>query len=80
MKKVPKYPTKNLVKGDKGVQVMALQKALNKIDDAGLDVDGDFGKKTEQAVKRFKRIRMKSKNPNGKVGIRTRRKIKGLLK
>lgn len=80
IKKVPKYPTKNLVKGDKGVQVMALQKALNKIDDAGLDVDGDFGKKTEKAVKWFKRKHMNSKDPNGKVGFRTRRKIKGLLK
>lgn len=77
---VPKYPTKTLKKGASGVQVKALQKCLNKIDNAGLSVDGDFGDKTVKAVKAFKKKYMGVKKPTDKVGKKTRATIKRLLK
>ena len=40
-----------LRKGSKGKEVEALQKVLNTLFCSGLVVDGDFGKKTENAVK-----------------------------
>ena len=40
-------------KGDKGHEVKALQMKLNKILDISLVLDGDFGAKTEKAVKVF---------------------------
>ncbi len=42
-----------LQKGDKGTQVKNLQKFLNWCITAKLEVDGDFGTKTEKAVKDF---------------------------
>lgn len=47
------YPT--LRKGDKGENVKTLQTMLNEINDAGLDVDGSFGSKTQTAVKNFQK-------------------------
>lgn len=47
------YPT--LRKGDKGENVKTLQTILNEVDDAGLDVDGSFGSKTQTAVKNFQK-------------------------
>lgn len=47
------YPT--LRKGDKGENVKTLQTLLNEVDDAGLDVDGSFGSKTQTAVKNFQK-------------------------
>lgn len=46
--------------GNKGIEVTKLQKNLNSLgikDDSGkkLEVDGDFGPRTEQAVKRFQK-------------------------
>lgn len=79
-RKLPKYPTKNLKKGSSGVQVMSLQKCLNTIINAGLDVDGDFGKKTAAAVKKFKKKKMGSKKPTSLVRNKTRKKIKELMK
>jgi N-acetylmuramoyl-L-alanine amidase CwlA len=76
---IPKYPTKNLKIGSQGVQVKSLQKCLNKIDKAGLDVDGDFRGKTGNAVKDFKRKHMGVKHPTDKVGKKTRAKIKELM-
>ena len=44
-------PTVTLRKGSKGSDVTKLQNALNTLFATGLVVDGDFGKKTEDAVK-----------------------------
>ena len=44
-----------LQKGDEGLQVRRLQMFLNWAIDANLDVDGDFGKKTLAAVKKFQK-------------------------
>lgn len=43
----------SLEKGDKGTLVLWLQDALNRVHKQKLVVDGDFGKKTEDAVKDF---------------------------
>ncbi len=42
-------------KGSKGSDVKTLQTMLNKVDNAGLDVDGVFGSGTEKAVKAFQK-------------------------
>jgi hypothetical protein len=42
-----------LRRGDSGAEVEELQKMLNYIQNAGLVVDGDFGRNTERAVKAF---------------------------
>lgn len=60
----PKYPT--LKRGDKGEEVKRLQRLL---DFAVKDIDGDFGKRTEAAVKAFQRS--KKLVPDGAVGIYT---------
>ena len=44
-----------LRKGDKGSQVKLLQRHLNSLNIANLDVDGDFGPKTESAVRAFQK-------------------------
>lgn len=43
----------NLKKGDSGDEVKQLQKLLNELNDAGLDIDGKYGPLTKQAVKDF---------------------------
>ena len=45
----------NLKKGSKGQQVKNLQKYLNWFGSYGLEVDGDFGTKTQKAVKDFQK-------------------------
>ena len=77
--KIPKYPTIKLKKGMQGIQVIALQKCLNKIINAGLEEDGVFGSKTAAAVKRFKKLKMGSKKPTSTVGTKTRKRIKELV-
>ncbi len=42
-------------KGSQGADVKTLQTMLNKVDDAGLTVDGIFGSGTEKAVKNFQK-------------------------
>ena len=42
-----------LKKGDKGQEVCWVQEALNRVCNAGLTVDGDFGKKTETVLRKF---------------------------
>lgn len=44
-----------LKKGSTGAQVKNLQKDLNYVINAGLTVDGDFGNKTEEALKKFQK-------------------------
>lgn len=79
-KKSAPYPTADLNAGDTGSQVKRLQRCLNKIDKAGLTIDGSYGPATLKAVKHFKRKHMASSNPGGNVGPKTRAKIKELLK
>jgi hypothetical protein len=43
------------MRGYKGPVVERIQKQLNKLHDAGLEPDGDFGSKTEEAVKSFQK-------------------------
>ena len=78
--KIPKYPTvKKLKKGDTGIQVVSLQRCLNKLINAKLDDDGSYGPKTVKAVKRFKKLKLKSKKPSGTAGAKTLAKIKELM-
>ena len=71
------YPTVNLKKGDKGGQVKRLQKCLNKLIKAGLEVDGSFGPATYKAVRAFqKKYKLAV---DGSVGPKTRAKIKELI-
>jgi hypothetical protein len=73
--KATSQPT--LRKGDKSPDgwVEYLQQLLNMHIDAGLDVDGDFGKDTLAAVKKFQRMLKKEKDPevleDGVVGDET---------
>ena len=47
------HPTCDLVKGHIGNRVRALQRALNAVHNAGLDVDGEFGGKTRLAIETY---------------------------
>lgn len=47
----------HIAKGSRGPHVEKIQTALNRLDDAGLDVDGDYGKRTADAVLAFKQAR-----------------------
>ena len=73
-----KAPTKDLKFGDEGEQVKRLQRCLNKIDRAGLRVDGSFGPATLRAVNIFKAKHGLS-GKTGKIGPKTRAKIRALL-
>lgn len=76
-KKTVSYPTTTLKLGDTGAQVKRLQKCLNKLDNAKLEVDGSFGYLTDKAVRRFQK---KHKlEVDGIVGPITRAKIKSLM-
>ena len=66
-----------LRKGNKGVQVIKLQNNLNKVAHAGLVVDGDFGKKTQQAVKTWQACA--GLVSDGIYGVKSFNKMKGLL-
>ena len=68
------YPTEDLEINDTGYQVVRLQKCLNKINKAGLKVDGDFGGKTKQAVINYQH--KKKISADGIVGPVTRGQIK----
>ena len=77
-KTAPAYPTENLKYGAEGSQVKRLQKCLNKIDKAGLAIDGSYGPATRKAVKAFQKKH--GLEVDGICGPKTRAKIKGLLK
>lgn len=47
----------HIKQGARGPHVEKIQAALNHLDDAGLDVDGDFGRRTADAVLAFKQAR-----------------------
>lgn len=53
--KVTGVATATLRKGNKGENVAKLQKNLNTVISAGLEVDGSFGAKTEDAVEKFQK-------------------------
>ena len=77
-KNLLKYPAENLRKGDAGYQVIKLQRCLNQLINAKLNVDGIFGPATEKAVKRLQnKYRFEV---DGIVGPMTRAKIKELVK
>lgn len=60
--KAPKPPIEY---GSKGAVVRQLQKCLNQVTHLGLVVDGEYGKKTAEAVKSFK-VTAKLQNTDGK--------------
>lgn len=53
--KKPVVPTPVLVKGNTGAKVKNLQKCLNYVNKAGLEVDGSFGPATEKALKAWQK-------------------------
>ena len=67
-------PIINLVKGNKGEQVKVLQRCLNKLINAKLDVDGSYGNLTEKAVKAYQK--KKKITQDGMCGPVTRAHIK----
>lgn len=68
-----------LRKGDKGKDVGELQELLNRVGTIPmLEVDDDFGKKTESAVERFQRAQRLY--ADGSVGSSTRAKLAAVLK
>lgn len=73
--KVVALPT--LKKGSKGTQVVNLQKNLNKVANAGLVCDGDFGKKTQSAVKTWQACA--GLVSDGIYGVKSFNKMKGLI-
>ena len=73
--KVVALPT--LKKGSKGTQVVNLQKNLNKVANAGLVCDGDFGKKTQSAVKTLQACA--GLVSDGIYGVKSFNKMKGLI-
>lgn len=67
-----------LSQGDTGAEVSALQRNLNTVLGTNLDVDGDFGPKTHEALKTFQ-----SKHGlvvDGKYGAKSRAKMDEVLK
>lgn len=72
------HATRVLRRGDRGDEVAALQRLLNFFTTAWgvmLVLDGDFGKQTEAAVKRFQETRHLV--PDGIVGPLTREALRG---
>lgn len=65
-----------LKRGLRGAQVRTLQRLLNSVIDAGLEVDGDFGYLTHDAVRRYQSSR--GLEVDGVVGVNTwKRLLKG---
>lgn len=67
----------NLKKGSKGTQVKYLQQDLNYVMDSGLVVDGDFGTKTDTALRAFQK--KYSLAVDGIYGSKSKSKMKTLL-
>ncbi|MED4061692.1 peptidoglycan-binding domain-containing protein [Priestia megaterium] len=61
--------TKSLKKGTKGAEVKTLQLLLNGKSNAGITVDGDFGSKTDAAVRNYQKS--KGLGVDGEVGSKT---------
>lgn len=69
--------TPNLKKGSKGIQVKCLQQDLNYVMGSGLVVDGEFGTKTDTALRAFQK--KYTLVIDGIYGNRSREKMKTLL-
>lgn len=67
-----------LSKGNAGKEVEALQMLLNARNNAGLTVDGDFGKATEAAVIAYKNKEWPGSSHNGIVGAGTWERLLGV--
>ena len=76
---VPKLAsaTPNLKKGSKGTQVKLLQRDLNYVLRLGLSTDGDFGNKTDSALRLFQK--KYGLSVDGIYGSKSRAKMKSLL-
>ena len=68
-----------LKKGCKGGEVSILQQNLNAVLGIKLDVDGDFGKNTDKAVRKFQNDYMGAKEADGIYGPKSYAKMKQLL-
>ena len=68
-----------LKKGCKGGEVSILQQNLNAVLGIKLDVDGDFGKNTDKAVRKFQNDYMGAKEVDGIYGPKSEAKMKALL-
>lgn len=79
-KKTVKYPlpTNTLRRGSKGAAVRNLQLALNAAGFNAGNPDGIFGRKTEDAVKRFQKV-YDPKNVDGIYGSRTRERLNNVV-
>lgn len=76
------YPTPcNVVlkNGSKGAMVKWVQCAINNLKIDSLKIDGDYGSKTEKAVKAFQKKYMGKKEVDGKVGPKTIKAMKKAL-
>lgn len=67
-----------LRRGEKGSEVELLQKNLNKTISAGLSVDGDFGEKTEKALKKWQNTH--KLEPDGIYGKKSYEKMKASIR
>lgn len=65
----------NIRRGHEGNQVKNLQMLLNATLDTSLDLDGDFGSGTEDAVEYFQRYYMGDDTPDGIVGKNTKKAL-----
>lgn len=74
----PASKTRTLKSGCKGEDVKTLQSNLNKIMNAGLTVDGDFGPKTDAAVRAFQK--KYGLTVDGLFGPKSAEKMEQLLK
>lgn len=70
-----KITASRLERGDKGEQVVLLQKCLNERHGESLTTDGDYGRGTREAVRRFQR--KNDLGADGTVGPLTLAKLQG---
>ena len=68
---------KQIKKGDKGFEVAVIQELLNTFNNNRLIIDGDFGVRTEEAVKNFQ-IKY-NLEIDGIVGVKTWTKIYSIM-
>lgn len=76
--KHPRVGGKFAKKGDSGEEVKNTQAALNQVNDTNLKTDGDFGKKTDRAVRTYQRTA--GLTVDGIVGPKTAASLRRRLK
>lgn len=76
-----KYPLPSgiLKRGDRGIEVLQLQKALNAVFFKVGSADGNFGAKTDDAVRRFQSVYLPG-DIDGIYGPKTKTKLQAVLK